>query len=92
MQLVQSHFGQVASFCSCRGIRAFEKGNYAEAVKLWSTALGINEGKAAVILCNRSSAYAHQALWVEALLDARQVTTAGFMLYMFIACTVFEKV
>ena len=90
MQLVQSHF-VLWQFCSCRAICAFEKGNYTEAVRLWSIALGLNEGNAAGILCNRSSAYAHQALWTEALLDARQVTIAVFMLYTFVTRTVFEN-
>ena len=59
----------------CRGIRAYDQNDYVEAIRLWSTALSLNEGNAAVILCNRSSAYAQQGLWVEALVDARQVTS-----------------
>ena len=88
--VVPSHsvFCQIALFKCCRGICAFEQNSYAEAVRLWSTALELKEGNAAVTLCNRSSAYAHQGFWVEALIDARQVITAGFMLYMFIVSTV----
>ncbi|KAL3160304.1 molecular chaperone [Trebouxia sp. C0009 RCD-2024] len=55
-----------------RGIRAFEQHKYAEAVRLWSSALHDKEGNAAVILCNRSSAYAQQGCWFNAAIDARQ--------------------
>lgn len=90
MHLVQSHstLWQVALICCCRGIRAFEQNEYAEAVRLWSTALGLNEGDAAATLCNRSSAYTHQGLWIEALIDARQVTSSGLLLSMFTASIV----
>lgn len=79
MQLVQfavafSSSGGLHRPFRCRGIQAFAQKDYVEAIRLWSTALGLNEGNAAVILCNRSSAYAQQGLWAEALVDSRQVT------------------
>lgn len=67
----------------CRGVRAYERNEYAEAVRLWSTALDLNESNAAVILCNRSSAYAHLGCWADAVNDARQVMNTGFMCVMF---------
>ena len=67
----------------CRGVRAYELNEYAEAVRLWSTALDLNESNAAVILCNRSSAYAHLGCWADALNDARQVMNTGFVCVMF---------
>jgi len=56
-----------------RANSAFEQGDFRQAIYFWSLALEDKQAHPAVILANRSAAYAHLSCWREARCDAEQV-------------------